>query len=88
MPVFVNESEQVKIKPLGDGNTDFGLVELTRDSVGTRMTPHCKKHGAMLKVSPYIWRCVRSVSLETGKVTNDCRAGCEDIGWEKNGNTQ
>ena len=49
------------MKEINDGNSDISLVELKRG------TPHCKKHGAMSKVSQDgLWRCLR----------RDCRAGC------------
>ena len=68
------------LQPLKDGNSDFGLVELKSDCIGTKETPHCKNHGAMLSMTekiPRLWRCCIAVSLITGKTPNDCRAGCE-----------
>ena len=68
------------LKPITDGNSDFKLVELKSDWIGTKETPHCKNHGAMLSLTekiPRLWRCIRATSLVTGKTHNDCRAGCE-----------
>lgn len=57
------------IKTIDDNNTSFELVELINN------IPHCKLHGAMLKVSEAgFWRCIRA----KGQI--DCRAGCEEIG--------
>jgi len=73
----------MKIKPIEDGNSNFELVEL-RDFGNTgRKTPHCKNHGAMLKVSEYgFWRCIMAKPLEPDKLTDeyegDCRAGCQE----------
>ena len=44
-------------------------------------TPHCKKHGAMNKVSEHengggYWRCISTVSKH---FDNCCRSGCEQI---------
>lgn len=52
--------------------SDFSLVYLHNN------TPHCKKHGAMNKVSKHkdgggYWRCITTVSREN---ENCCRAGC------------
>ena len=56
------------IKIIEDNNTDFSLVVL-KDNL-----PHCKLHGAMLKVSEAgYWRCIRA----KGQI--DCRAGCEEF---------
>lgn len=83
--------KMTNLKPIDDGNSDFDLVvtrkidgtRYMRDEVTTievdevRYVPHCRLHGAMLKVSVGgIWRCIRATSLQTGKVINDCRAGC------------
>lgn len=57
------------IRTINDNNTDFDLVELRDDGNIGRKTPHCKKHGAMNKVSEFYWRC--SASKIVG-----CRAGC------------
>lgn len=56
---------------------DFGLVELK----GQRITPHCKKHGAMNKMNVLedgggYWRCISTVSNTS---ENMCRAGCIEI---------
>lgn len=70
----------MEIKPIDDGNSNFELVELRDDGNIDRLTPHCKVHGAMLKVSEAgYWRCVQAISLDTGKCPEDCRAGCIGI---------
>jgi len=70
----------MKIKSIEDGNSRFDLVELRDDGKIDRLTPHCKIHGAMLKVSKSgYWRCIQAISLKTGKCINDCRAGCIEI---------
>lgn len=71
------------IKPLKDA--DYSLVELR----GERPTPHCKKHGAMNKFTPEIWRCCSTYKFEKvagqsdkhpGKFKeNNCLAGCEEV---------
>lgn len=77
----------MKIKPLEDGNSRFDLVELRDDGNIGRLTPHCKVHGAMLKVSRFkggggFWRCIQAeyrgnkIDSRSGKCMNDCRAGC------------
>lgn len=69
--------KNMEIKPINDGNSNFELVELRDDGNVGRLTPYCKLHGAMLKVSPEgLWRCIQSISLRTGKCVKDCRAGC------------
>ena len=40
------------MKPIPDNNSNIELVELRDDGGIGRLTPHCKKHGAMLKISP------------------------------------
>ena len=73
----------MNIKPLSD--SDFQRVEILNG------TPHCKKHGAMNKITPDgIWRCItvsgyRVVKNDQGglgKLHQEtiCRAGCEEIG--------
>lgn len=74
----------MKLKPIEDGNSDFSLVELRDDGNIGRLTPHCKIHGAMLKVSPYFWRCVQADYYWADKTgghreVNDCRAGCVEV---------
>lgn len=70
----------MRIEKLQDAN--FDLVEL-------KETPHCKKHGAMNKITKDgIWRCI-SVSgyklKKAGKqiskvhVETICRAGCAEV---------
>ncbi len=44
-------------------------------------TPHCKKHGAMNKITKNedgggYWRCITAVSKTTDTV---CRAGCKQV---------
>ena len=55
-------------------DADLDLVEL-KDG-----TPHCKKHGAMNKLTKDgIWRCVTTYKVQDdGKIDeNNCRAGCQ-----------
>lgn len=73
-------------------SADLDLVEV-KSTNECRPTPHCKKHGAMNKISRSedgggIWRCLSMVSVTTvrignaiGKKENDnpCRAGCVQI---------
>lgn len=64
---------------------DFSLVEV-KTTNDCRPTPHCKKHGAMNKItSDGIWRCITVSGFRTvrngnslGKVHMEtiCRAGC------------
>lgn len=56
----------MRIVTINDNNTRFDLVVLKDACLTGRKTPHCKKHGAMNKVSEVYWRC-----LYPG-----CRAGC------------
>ncbi len=71
---------------------DFDLVEV-KPTNGCKPTPHCKKHGAMNKITADgIWRCITvsgyrlvvngnakgQVHLET-----ICRAGCCEARNEK-----
>ncbi len=75
----------MKINPIKDNNSRFDLVLLRDDGNIGRLTPYCKRHGAMIKVSEVgIWRCIRAKSLEPDKVTDeyegDCRAGCIEDG--------
>lgn len=63
----------MELKTIDDGNTRFDLVELVEQPEG-KITPHCRSHGAMNKVSPHgLWRCLRAVDKGVGE---DCRAGC------------
>lgn len=68
----------MKIKPskFSEG-ADFSLVELKEQPKGT-ITPHCKKHGAMNKLSHNLWRCVSTYKVnEEGKFAgSDCDACC------------
>ena len=75
----------MKIKPIDDNNSDFSLVEL-KPVLGMKdkLKPSCKIHGAMLKVSHYIWRCVQADyfwSDETGghRKIDRCEAGCMEV---------
>lgn len=81
-------NEEIKILPLDDASSTFDLVELKQACNG-KLYPHCKKHGAMNKVTPGvngIWRCL-SVHSRTKIVIgnsisykeNDtvCRAACK-----------
>lgn len=60
-----------------DDNTNFEDVILKSDWPGTIETPHCKKHGAMNKVSLFddgggYWRCNTADGIT-------CRSGCIQI---------
>lgn len=64
------------IKPIGkeSGGCDFKLVILADDGHIRRLTPHCKVHRAMNKVSLFedgggFWRCLQG----------QCRAGCKEV---------
>jgi len=62
---------KMQIHPIEDGNSKFDLVELADDGRMGRVTPHCKIHRAMNKVSLFdegggFWRCLQG----------QCRAGC------------
>jgi len=68
----------MKLRDIGDGNTDLSLVY-----IGHLDHPHCKKHGAMLRVSEDIkmYRCIRSEPNKAKYTPEerkafDCRAGC------------
>lgn len=84
------EGETMKIIPIDDGNSDFSLVELRDDGKIGKLTPHCKLHGAMNKVSKGgLWRCLRAEIVKTTKIkkgiykserVGDCRAGCKEVG--------
>lgn len=73
----------MKINKLKDAN--LSLVELRDDGDIGRKTPHCKIHGAMLKLTENgIWRCMTTY-LYTGWGTNHCKfkqnnclAGCQE----------
>lgn len=69
----------MRIETIEDGNTRFDLVELRDDGGIGRKTPHCKIHGAMVKVSKVFWRCPQAINLLTGKSEPDCRAGCKEV---------
>jgi hypothetical protein len=65
--------------------SDFSLVELKGD---IRLTPHCKKHGAMNKMTKDgFWRCitvsgfrriVHGNSVSEKHIETICRAGCKE----------
>lgn len=65
--------------PINDA--DFSLV-----TIDGKSTPHCKKHGAMNKITADgIWRCISVAGYETivkgnskSKIHKEtiCRAGC------------
>jgi len=68
----------MKIEPVEDG--DFSLVEMKDYGNTGRLTPHCKKHWAMLCITETgIWRCIRRISLLTGKPSPRCAAGCQEV---------
>lgn len=73
--------------------SDFSLVEV-KTTNECKPTPHCKKHGAMNKISLNedgggTWRCIsvigyQNVISETGgmgkkEIEGVCRAGCMQI---------
>jgi len=71
----------MKIAPIEDNSTNFTLVELKTDRENTFITPHCKVHGAMNKVSVHndgggYWRCCTCDGVI-------CRAGCNQIKTKK-----
>ena len=67
---------------------DFSLVEL-KSTNSNQPTPHCKKHGAMNKItSDGIWRCISVSGYKVSMNGNSkakthqetiCRAGCAQI---------
>ncbi len=64
----------MKIYPIKDKDSVFTDVYLRSDLKGQGKTPHCSKHGAMLKVSVFdgnggLWRCC----VADGII---CRSGC------------
>ena len=74
---------KMEINPLKDA--DFDLVELRDDGNIGRETPHCKEHGAMLKLTDSgIWRCMTTYVWDFSNPKNirfkgnDCTAGCEE----------
>jgi hypothetical protein len=73
----------MNIKELKDA--DLSLVELKDPTSIGRLTPHCKLHGAMNKLTPDgIWRCMATYRYERiDKATtkfheNNCKAGCQE----------
>ena len=77
----------MRIKEVKDA--DFSLVELADDGNIGRLTPHCKEHRAMLKLTESgIWRCMTtywgSEDSHLGFRENNCKAGCqEDLSEDK-----
>jgi len=64
------------LKKINDNNSDFNKVYL-KEVQGVEY-PHCKEHGAMIKVNNNgLYRCIRSEGSE------DCRAGCDFIREKK-----
>lgn len=65
----------MKIKPIDDNNSNFELVILKSTNQKIQLTPYCKIHGAMNKVSVFkennggYWRCNTAEGII-------CRAGC------------
>ena len=65
-----------------DSNSNFDLVELKDMGNLKRLTPYCKLHGAMNKVSKEgYWRCTRAEPNKDyqkfwTRTNTDCRAGC------------
>lgn len=67
---------------------DFGIVEL-KTTNQCDPTPHCKKHGAMNKITADgIWRCISVTGYTLVKNGNSvgkqhresiCQAGCKQI---------
>lgn len=76
----------MNITPINEA--DFGLVEVKTTNDCTP-TPHCKKHGAMNKITTEgIWRCISVTGYEevrngnaVGRVHLEtiCRAGCFEL---------
>ena len=72
----------MKIKKLKDA--DYSLVQLRDDGNIGRLTPHCKLHGAMNKLtSSGIWRCITTyivLNFKTDYIKeNNCKAGCQEV---------
>lgn len=82
---------EMKIIPLE--LSDFSLVEV-KTTNECNPTPHCKKHGAMNKITVHadgggFWRCLSVHSYRIVKFGNSisrkendcaCRAGCLQVG--------
>lgn len=72
------------MQQISNGNIE--LVELMPLHKGLKPTPHCKKHGAMNKVSKDgVWRCISSAGYRNIKngnslgklhIENLCNAAC------------
>ena len=75
--------EKMNIIPLKDA--DFDLVELADDGNIGKLTPHCKKHRAMLKLTENgIWRCMTTYRYDKKTMKlyeNNCKAGCQEYGF-------
>ena len=63
-------------------NSEIKLVHLIDSGNIGRLTPHCKEHGAMNKMTEDgIWRCVSHYqhNWKTGRTKeNACLAGCQE----------
>lgn len=79
----------MKIYPLADAQFDLVEVKSTNEC---KPTPHCKKHGAMNKITKDgIWRCITVTGFEKTKNGNSvgqihretiCRAGCSEVEYK------
>jgi hypothetical protein len=77
------------MKVIHINESDFSLVEV-KTTNECRPTPHCRKHGAMNKITADgIWRCItvsgyQKVKTDYGStgelhLETICRAGCYEI---------
>ena len=71
----------MKIKEIK--HADISLVELRDDGDIGELTPHCKLHCAMNKLTESgIWRCVSTYKVIDQKSENikenACKAGCQE----------
>lgn len=83
------KDKAIEIEPLDLAVFDLVELKTTND---LRLTPHCKKHGAMNKITPDgIWRCIsvsgyREVrngnSIGQVHLETICRAGCSEVKQE------
>lgn len=77
-----------KMKVIAIADAEFDLVEV-KTTNECRPTPHCKKHGAMNKITADgIWRCITVSGYRRVNVGNArgeehaetiCRAGCFEL---------
>lgn len=85
------DKEKAKMKVIPLELADISLVEVKTTNIKScKPTPHCKKHGAMNKITKDgIWRCITVTgytSVQDGNAKgqvhreNICRAGCN---WTK-----